>query len=259
MAARKIKQQRDSLARFLAYVLGHRPDEFGLYYDQQGFVPLKELLKALSEEEGWRHVRQSHIEELLKEPGAHDLEMDDQRIRLTPGQGRLELGPPSPVEPPSVLYHACRRKGYPVILKNGLQPLGREAYVPLSDSKEMALRIGRRRDPDPVLLTVHAGRAAEQGVAFHRQIEHVFLVEELPPAHFTGPPLPEEKPAAERKKKKEPVEPARPGSVFVDPYEDLGFARKRGPDKSKKRKKGDEPDWKRAARKERRRRRNEDT
>jgi len=42
-----------NLAKMLAYVLGRRPDEFGLIPDAEGFVRIKDLLKALHEEEGW--------------------------------------------------------------------------------------------------------------------------------------------------------------------------------------------------------------
>ena len=39
------------LAKFLNYVLGRRPDEFGLVTDKEGFVKIKDLIKATSEEE----------------------------------------------------------------------------------------------------------------------------------------------------------------------------------------------------------------
>ena len=55
----------ESLSRFMVYVLGHHPDEFGLVPDLDGFIKIKELLWAIHEEEGWRYVRQSHIREVL--------------------------------------------------------------------------------------------------------------------------------------------------------------------------------------------------
>ena len=51
MSRQQLKQQRLSLSRMLAYVLGHRPDEFGLLPDESGYVRLKDLLTALKEEE----------------------------------------------------------------------------------------------------------------------------------------------------------------------------------------------------------------
>ncbi len=55
----------DSLSRFLSYVLGHRPDEFALVPDPEGFVSYKDLLQAINEEPGLGYVRQGHIHEVL--------------------------------------------------------------------------------------------------------------------------------------------------------------------------------------------------
>ncbi len=49
------------LEKFLFYVLGKRPDEFGLVPDSEGYVRTRELLRAVSEEDGYRYVRESHI------------------------------------------------------------------------------------------------------------------------------------------------------------------------------------------------------
>ncbi|MFH1138818.1 MAG: RNA 2'-phosphotransferase [Pseudomonadota bacterium] len=161
----------------------------------------------------------------------------------------MAFGPHPVVSPPKILFHACRGKGYPVILERGLTPAGR-AFVPLADTREMALRIGRRRDPDPILLTVLAASAEERGVVFRRPQEHVYLVEELAPEFFTGPPLPKEKPETVKKPSPPPAEQPTPGSFFLNVERGLDSPG-RG-DKSKKKKKGDAPDWKRSARKERR-------
>ena len=52
------------LSKFLSYILGRRPDEFGLVPDDNGFVKIKELIKAVNEEDGWRHVRRGLVDEL---------------------------------------------------------------------------------------------------------------------------------------------------------------------------------------------------
>lgn len=257
MAVQRLKQQRESLGRFLAYVLGHRPDEFGLVPDEEGFVSLKDLLKALSEEEGWRFVRRSHINDMMRETGQPSFEIRDNRMRLSPGETTLTLGPYEVAEPPARLYYAARRKAHPVILERGLIPAGRP-HVQLSTTEEMALRLGKRRDPNPILLTVQAGRASEQGTVFYRPQELIYLVEAIRPDFIVSPPLPKEKPVVEKKKKKEPQTPTlpeTPGSFFWDPAGEHDPRLER--DKTKKKKK-DGPDWKRDARKERRRRKNDE-
>lgn len=254
-SGKKIQQKRNSLNRFLIYVLGHRPDEFGLFADEEGYVPIKDLLAALSEEEGWRSVREGNIRELLRDPDQSGLEIKEKMIRVDPGISELNPGPYDEAMPPKLLYHAARRKGYPVILENGLTP-GARPFIPLSASKEMALRIGKRRDQQPVLLTILAEKAGDRGVVFYRPQELIYLVDSLAPDLFSGPPLPKEGPAPEKKKKEEVrKEEPTPGSFFLDP--DRGTGLTNGPDKSKKKKKGDVPDWKRSTRRDRRRKRGE--
>ncbi|MGD9373369.1 MAG: RNA 2'-phosphotransferase, partial [Desulfobacterales bacterium] len=65
------------LAKFIDYILARRPDEFGLVVDAEGFVKIKELLKTLNEEVGWKYVRRSHLDEIvitLKRPSFEILE-----------------------------------------------------------------------------------------------------------------------------------------------------------------------------------------
>ncbi|MCK7505928.1 MAG: hypothetical protein MZV70_18885 [Desulfobacterales bacterium] len=72
----------EPLAKMLAYVLGRRPDEFGLIPDAEGFVKIKDLLKALHEEDGWGYVNQSHLQrgpaQRSRRPA---FEIDGNRIR----------------------------------------------------------------------------------------------------------------------------------------------------------------------------------
>jgi len=252
MVRQRLKQQREGLSRFLMYVLGHRPDEFGLFPDEEGFIPLKELLAAVKEEEGWSFLRESHLEELLREPESRAFETRDKTIRVRPGNSALELGPPPSSSPPALLYHAARRKAYPIILEHGLRP-GARPWTPLFTSKEMALRVGRRRDPEPVLLTIQAGRAEARGTTFHRFQENIFLVESIPAEFITGPPLPQEKSPPKEKKESPPPAPRYPGSFFLDAERDPDLSRRPGKEKDREKKRGkDGPDWKRTARRMRR-------
>jgi putative RNA 2'-phosphotransferase len=59
------KIRREDLSRLMIYILGYRPDEFGLVPDPGGYVRYKELLQAIHEEPGWGYVRQSHFNEIL--------------------------------------------------------------------------------------------------------------------------------------------------------------------------------------------------
>ncbi len=206
------RRQPKQLGKLLQYVLGHRPDEFGLVPTRDGFVPLKELHQAVREEEGWSYVRLADIREVLMiQPDR--FELVDGRIRLNPGQVSRPFVETAPHFPPEFLYHGARQKTYPHILKKGLFPT-RHPYVCLTTQEELALRIGQRRDPKPVLIKVHATRAHEAGILFSRVGELVYLVESLPPDYLEGPPIPTEKPSPTKTPEKAVYRPA--GSFEID-------------------------------------------
>ena len=59
------KKEINKHSKFLCYILGHKPDEFGLVPDPNGFVKTKDFLKAITEENGWKFFRKSNIDEIL--------------------------------------------------------------------------------------------------------------------------------------------------------------------------------------------------
>ena len=180
-----------NLAKMLAYVLGRRPDEFGLIPDAEGFVRIKDLLKALHEEEGWGYVSLSHLNEvLLSVPGApFEIRQNDIRSvdRNTPDLGV------SARELPKLLYACIRRRAYPHVHAEGIHPSSHPRVVLVAD-RVLAERLGRRIDPDPVILTVNVRCACEAGVVFDPSGEGLFLADHIPPDCFSGPAVPREKP-----------------------------------------------------------------
>ncbi len=231
-----------SLSKLMSYILRHRPDEFGLVLDEEGFIPLKELHKAITEEEGWSYVRMADIKQAVYASDRERFRMDEKRIRASYGHSSPVKIQYEPSVPPKVLYHGTRRKAYPSILRNGLSPMVRQ-YVHLTTSRELALRIGCRRDPAPVLLTINSRRANEEGITFYLANELIYLVEALPVEYFTGPPLPQEK-------KEKKVEKKQEEELEIPEY--MLFARGLHPHKELKGKSKKGPSWKDEHRKYRR-------
>lgn len=233
----------------MAYVLGHRPDEFGLVPDEQGFVRLKDLVKAISEEPGWGYVRQSHIHEVLITRREDAFETEDDRIKAA--HPHESVSPVPGVVPPKLLYHCVRQKAYPVVCQEGLSPMGQH-HVFLATTEDMALRMGKRRDSKPVLVTVQAQRASEAGVAFSMQGGLIYMVDHVPIGYFRGPPLLKEKKEATRPKKEVPLTPeSLPGSFTLD-MERSHELQQQGLNRKRARK---EIAWKKDARKFRRKHR----
>ncbi len=202
------------LAKFLAYILGHRPDEFGLVPDPDGFIKIKDLLKVLSEEVGWRHIRRSHINELLITLPHPPIEIREKRIRAVSREKLPQFGIASNL--PKLLYTGIRKRAYPHVLDKGISPMG-QSHVILSSTREMAQRIGCRIDQEPILLTVNVDQAESRGVIFHQAGSLIFLAEHIPAGVFSGPPLPKQK--IELKKEDKPITataPMLPGSFLVN-------------------------------------------
>jgi putative RNA 2'-phosphotransferase len=237
----------ENLSRFLVYIIGHRPDEFGLVPDSDGFVSYKELLQAIHEEPDWHYVRQSHINEVLLGKDRILFQPVDNRIRTAERRWQFDIEKPS--QPlPKLLFTPVRRNAHPVVMEKGLKS-GQGKYLVLFPDIKMAERIGRRRDQKPVLLEVMADAAQSEGVLFY-PFGNLFLSPEIPPRFIAGPPVPKEVLDSRRdaEPKKEKIMPRQavltPGTFSLDSSRDPDPYRRA---KGKKRK-----SWKEEARKVRR-------
>jgi len=179
----------DSLTRILIYILGHNPDEFGIVPEHDGYVSYKELIQAIHEEQGWGYVRRGHINEILLSHDRVCFEYDEDRIRARERTWHLDVNR-SPENIPKILFTGVRRKAHPHVMDKGLQS-SQGKFLPLSQEKAMALRIGRRRDQKPVIIEVHADQARKEGVLFI-PFGQLFLATEIPAKYVLGPPVPRE-------------------------------------------------------------------
>lgn len=258
MALRRLEQKQISLIKLLTYALGVRPDEFGLVPDPLGWVGLKELVKAVNEEPDWRFVRETSVVEAATRlaPEALELDADGRRVRA------LERRDPErdyAADPPPHLYYGARRRAWPVIKERGLNAPEGGVLVLVADP-EYALRLGRRRDAEPVLVTVQARLAGERGAYFSLFGDKLWLCDWVPAECLMGPPIPEKLPEKKPQKPAPPPQPAwapiaptaesMPGSYLVT-AEDMAVK----PYKRKGLKK--EIDWKNERRKDSRRREKE--
>jgi putative RNA 2'-phosphotransferase len=216
-AAMRKDRSPDRLARIIDYALARRPDEFGLVPDSEGFVKLKDLLKALHEEPGLGYVNRSHLNEILLGRAEPPFEMRESLIRA-----RRRVPPPADDAPPplpKILFTCIRRRAYPWVQQHGIYPSA-HAGVVLAGERSLAERLGRRIDPQAVVLTVQVAACTEKGVVFERRGEGLYLSGAIPANCFTGPPLARTA-AEEDRKTTEPVDAAQrhptPGSFAIDP------------------------------------------
>ena len=191
-----LQKSPKKLAKLLDYILGRRPDEFGLVTDNDGYIKIKELLKALSEEKGLSYVRRAHLNEILLTLPDPSFEISDNSIRAK-SRRHLPEHACAP-HPPKLLYHCVRQKAYSHVYIKGIYPTGYSRVI-LSSNLSLAQRMGRRIDRSAILLTVQVQPCLNKGVVFFNAGEALFLADFIPPGCFSGPPLPKEKPVVAKK------------------------------------------------------------
>lgn len=206
----------EKLAKMLSYLLGRHPEEFGLVPDPTGWVGIKALLAALSEEPGWGYVRASHLNEVLLTLADSPVEIDGARIRA---RDRSRLPARTPAEGlPKLLYTCVRSRAHAAAMTHGILPAGEHPLV-LASELAMAERIGRRRDRHPVTLIVNVQQASAAGVTFEEAGAGLYTCGPIPPGCYSGPPLPKQTAETPRSKTAPTAEPppAGPGSFILDP------------------------------------------
>lgn len=235
----------ENLSRFLNYILAHRPDEFGLVPDTEGFIGYKELLQAIHEEPGWGYVKLGDIREVLMGAGRSLFDFDENRIRAVEKRWQIDAGFSESM--PSILYIAVRKRAHPHVMEKGI---GSDRNLVLSADPEFAMRIGRRRDPKPVLLEVQTSAARQKNISF-AIFGALYLTKEVPADCISGPPV-EEAPVPRKTEKPKEEKPVAKKADFMPGSFLLDFQRDPAPHRGLKGKKG--KSWKEDARKVRKRR-----
>jgi putative RNA 2'-phosphotransferase len=167
----------ERLSRFLSYLLRHRPAEYPLAFDRQGFAAWTDVVEIVQER--YDEATEAEIRAVVNDAGKMRFEFRDDKVRATYGHSfPVDLGLEQ-VEPPLELYYGTARDLAQSILRDGLKPRDRR-YVHLSASLEDAEAVGKRRDPAPAIIVVNTSAARQGGIAFYLS-GPLFLCENVPP------------------------------------------------------------------------------
>jgi len=247
----KPEKQCEQLSRFLKYLLGRSPDEFGLYLDHDGWCKIKHVLQVLSEEDGWKHIRLGNIREIFILIQNHGLEMENDRIRCI---DRSRLPEPEPVTKlPKLLYTCIRKRAYAHVLKKGIAPLGSKKFVIMTAEEQLAQRIGKRIDQKPVTLSIHTNNHIASGGQIEKFGEALFVTEYVQPECFYGPPLTEDQHKGKKEDKNKNLKETK-----IKPHESYGsffpqFDDKKPEKDTRKQRSKKEISWKKERRQKKRR------
>lgn len=173
------------LSKTISHALRHKPEEYGLVLDSEGWVALDDLLTALQMRFGARRaVSRADIETIMAESEKQRFEVRDGRIRAFYGHSIAEKIEKQPVIPPAVLYHGTTQEAATAILHSGLKSMKRQ-YVHLSTDEKTARIVGLRRTHKPVILRIAALDAHRQGTKFYAGNQDIWLADPIPPAFIS--------------------------------------------------------------------------
>ena len=176
----------ERFSRWMAYVLRHNPERYGLQPDRHGFVDYDAFLQIAARR--YPGLNAERLRELIESGGTARFEVAGGQLRARYGHSipAEPVGPP--VEPPTRLYHGADADRAEALLRDGLAPEDRR-MLHLSQTADEALAIARRKTERPAVLHVDAEAAHRSGVAFYRE-GAVYLADRIPATFLRLEPLP---------------------------------------------------------------------
>ena len=163
----------------MSLVLRHKPEQFDIFLDPEGYVSIHDLVRALR-----GSIPDACIDDVQHvvgtiEPGKARFSISGSDIRANYGHSLSMRIAHEQVVPPEILLHGTSEDAVSGIRRHGIRPMRRQ-YVHLTTNLDLATRVGSRHGKTRV-LEVNALRAAESGVAFYRANVSFWLADLIPP------------------------------------------------------------------------------
>src|SRR3989338_2737314 len=113
----------ERFSRWMAYVLRHNPDRYGLQPDPHGFVDLEEFVRVARHR--YPNLNPDRLRQFIAEYGAARFEITGNQVRARYGHSIAVSPVGDPVEPPERLYYGTEAARSEAIRAGGLSPLDR--------------------------------------------------------------------------------------------------------------------------------------
>lgn len=169
----------EELSKEISYALRHAPWEYELEMDEEGWVPIEQLMDALHRTKKWINIREPDLAEMIEQSEKKRHELKNGRIRAFYGHSIPMKIIKEEKTPPDILYHGTAKRFIQSIMEKGLLPQNRQ-YVHLSQDIETAEDVGKRHDDKPCILIIDAKRAWNEGIKFYLGNEKVWLADTVP-------------------------------------------------------------------------------
>jgi putative RNA 2'-phosphotransferase len=169
----------ERLGRIMAAILRH--GKFGPGMDDRGFVSMREIVFIVKEQNPrMRWLRPHHIIAMVETDPKGRYQTSGDMVRATYGHSiPLDLELPSD-DVPSELFFPTTAEEADIILETGLLPSDR-SMVHLSLTYGDAVRAGKVRVEDPLILVIYTDAALDAGCDIGRAGKTVFLAKHIPP------------------------------------------------------------------------------
>ena len=167
------------LSKEVSYALRHAPWKYELKMDEEGWVPVEQLLNALHSSKKWQGINQDDLAKMIAKSEKKRYKIFNGKIRAFYGHSILTKIIKEERTPPDILYHGTAGGFLNSIKEEGLLPQCRN-YVHLSQDIETAIQVGKRRDNQPIVLIIEAGRVYQNGIKFYLGNEKVWLANSVP-------------------------------------------------------------------------------
>lgn len=169
------------LSKTISHALRHEPWLYELELDDEGWVPVPQVVEALQRESvDWINLTEDAIAEMIHTSEKQRHEIANGRIRAIYGHSIPCKLKRDAATPPEILFHGTRPEAVTLIKVLGLKPMRRQ-NVHLSVDEVTAIEVGKRKSKTPTVLRVLARRAHAAGVVFYQGNDKVWLADEVPP------------------------------------------------------------------------------
>lgn len=175
------------ISKFLSLILRHKPEEVGLKLDDEGWINVEVLIKAVKSR--YASFTRVDLERIVAECEKQrysfndTLDLSKQKIRANQGHSITVDLKLEPTIPPQNLYHGTATRFIDSIYLKGLIPNGRQ-YVHLSEDLETAKRVGVRHG-NLYIFRVLSGDMHNDGFKFFLSDNGVWLTDHVPQKYLS--------------------------------------------------------------------------
>ncbi|MGG2073183.1 MULTISPECIES: RNA 2'-phosphotransferase [Lysinibacillus] len=167
------------LSKEISYALRHVPWKYELELDEEGWVPVDQLLSVLNQSKKWVNTTLEDVQQMILLSKKKRHELLGNKIRALYGHSTHNKIIKKEVVPPKRLFHGTSPEFMSFINEKGLLPMSRQ-YVHLSEDIETAHMVGKRKAFEPIILIVNTEESRKKGIKFYLGNEKVWLSDYIP-------------------------------------------------------------------------------